>query len=306
MNSRIMKTDVSNIIFADIECVRGSKELDLNSREFDIFQYKNRNRETGEFLPDAEVVELYRKTAALSPIFGKVICVSVGFVVGNKFVYKAFTGTETEIITQFFNLVNSSNKILAGYNFINFDCNYLLLRAAANNLEVHLHEKMNTLGKKEWNVSDNILDLMLILKGTGWANYSLDEITYLLDVESPKDEVMGHQVSDVYWNEEGGLDKIVTYCNKDILATANIFLALKGMRGTITELEDKTGAKVEKTPLMNAIANTKSITKEQEKEIIAKAKTLSKEEKPLFVELLNAALLENAVNYEKLLTKISK
>ena len=304
MNSRIMKTDVSNLLFIDIECARASKELDINSREYETYEYKNRDRKTGDLLPSEELIDLYNKTAALSPIYGKVICVSAGFVVGNKFMYKCITGTEAEIITEFFELVNSSNKVLCGYNLISYDINYLLLRAAANNITVPLNEKMNTLGKKEWHVSDNILDLMVLLKGTGFANYSLDEITYLLDIDSPKTGVMGHQVSEVYWS--GGIDRIAKYCNEDILATARIFLSLQGQKNLITELIDKTGAKVEKTPLMNAIANTKSITKEQEKEIVAKAKSLSKEEKLLFVELLNAALLENAVNYEKLLTKLAK
>jgi hypothetical protein len=57
---------------------------------------------------------------------------------------------------------------------------------------------------------------------------------------------------------------------------------------------------------MKVIASTHTITAEQEKEVIAKAKELTKEERPHFVTLLQAALLEEAVKYEKLFNKILK
>ena len=298
-----MNTKVEDLLFLDIECVRAQKELDINSYEFELFQYKNRDKVTGELLPDADVVALYNKTAGLSAIHGKIVCVSIGYVVGTQFISKNIIGEEKDIITELFTLLNSVNKAVAGFNIIPFDLQFLLLRAASCGVDVLLKETVNTLGKKEWNMDKN-LDLFLLLKGTGYQSHSMQEIAYLLGVSSSKDDIAGHQVSEVYWSE--GIDRIAKYCAKDILCTAEIFLALQGKRNYITEVIDKTGAKVEKTPLMNAIANSKAITKEQEKEIVAKAKTLSKDEKPLFVELLKAALLENAVNYEKFLIKIGK
>jgi predicted PolB exonuclease-like 3'-5' exonuclease len=304
MNAKIMNTKVEDLLFLDIECVRAQKELDINSYEFELFQYKNRDKVTGDLLPDADVVALYNKSAALSPIYGKIVCVSVGYVIGTQFISKNITGEEKDIITETFNLLNSTPKAFTSYNGIGFDINYLMIRAASCGVDVILKEAINPLGKKEWNLTDKCLDLFLLLKGTGYQSHSMQEISYLVGVSSSKDDIAGHQVSEVYWSE--GIDRIATYCAKDILCTAEIFLALQGKRNYITEVIDKTGAKVEKTPLMNAIANSKAITKEQEKEIVAKAKTLSKDDKPLFVELLKAALLENAENYEKLLTKISK
>ena len=37
----------------------------------------------------------------------------------------------------------------------------------------------------------------------------------------------GSEVSDAYW-KDGKLDSIVTYCEKDVIATANIVLKLGG------------------------------------------------------------------------------
>jgi hypothetical protein len=147
---------------------------------------------------------------------------------------------------------------------------------------------------------------MDIVKGTYYNGISMAESCFLFGVDTPKSDISGADVSRVFWEEKNGIDRIANYCNQDIRATAELFYAIQGKRGYLKNFIDKTGAKIEKTPLMNLIANTKTITKDQEKEIITKAKTLSKVEKPLFVELLRAALLENAETYEKLLTKISK
>lgn len=304
MNAKIMNTKVEDLLFLDIECVRSNKELDIDSYEFELFQYKNRDKTTGELLPEADVIALYNKSAALSPIYGKIVCVSIGYVVDTKFYSKNITGEEKDIITEVFNILNSVNKTVTGFNLIPFDLNYLIIRAAACGVDILLKDAVNTLDKKEWKVSEKVCDLFLILKGTGYQSNSLQETAYLLGVKSSKDDIAGHQVSEVYWTE--GVDRIATYCAKDILCTAEIFLALQGKRNYITEVVDKTGVVAEKPKLLDTIANSKSITKDQEKELVAKAKTLNKEEKANLVILVEAALLEEAVNYEKLLAKLKK
>ena len=304
MNAKIMNTKVEDLLFLDIECVRANKELDINSYEFELFQYKNRDRVTGQLLPDAEVIELYNKTAALNAVHSKIVCVSIGYVVDTKFYSKNITGDEKDILTELFTIINSSNKALAGWNIVPFDLSFCMLRAASCGVEIILKDAVNPLGKKEWNLTDKNLDLFLILKGTGFQTLSLQEGVHLLGVKSSKDDIAGHQVSEVYWTE--GVDRIATYCAKDILCTAEIFLALQGKRNYITEVVDKTGVVAEKPKLLDTIANSKSITKDQEKELVAKAKTLSKEEKANLVILVEAALLEEAVNYEKLLAKLKK
>jgi hypothetical protein len=43
---------------------------------------------------------------------------------------------------------------------------------------------------------------------------------------SPKDDISGADVASVYW-EDRDLDRIATYCEKDVLATAQLFLKMK-------------------------------------------------------------------------------
>ena len=62
-----------------------------------------------------------------------------------------------------------------------------------------------------------------------YKNYtSLKLLAAALGVPSPKDDIDGSMVADVYWNEKN-LQRIVTYCQKDVLTTANIVLRFKNM-----------------------------------------------------------------------------
>jgi len=49
----------------------------------------------------------------------------------------------------------------------------------------------------------------------------------VLGIPSPKDDIDGSEVYSVYYNEKN-IDRIITYCEKDTIAVAQIFLRLRG------------------------------------------------------------------------------
>lgn len=51
---------------------------------------------------------------------------------------------------------------------------------------------------------------------------SLDLLASILGIASPKDDIDGSQVHSVY-REQNDLNRIATYCEKDIQTTAQIF-----------------------------------------------------------------------------------
>jgi predicted PolB exonuclease-like 3'-5' exonuclease len=306
MNKKLRSTNPESLLFWDIETARKTEKLDVNSEEFSLYQYKMRNKDTGDLMPDEEVVKHYEKNAALHPAYNKIVCISLGFINGDTLFYKAITGEQKDIIKEFYTLYNSNKLISTTYNGLRFDTPIVRIKAIEEGLEVFAKEELSDVDVKPWDMSANNLDIMDLIKGSFYNSFSFAESCYIFGVDTPKGDISGADVSRVYWEEKNGIDRIAKYCNQDVRALAELFCAITGRKGYIKNFVDKTGTKVEKIPLMNAIANTKAITKDQEKEIVAKAKTLTKEEKPLFVELLKAALLENAVNYEKLLTKIGK
>ena len=61
-----------------------------------------------------------------------------------------------------------------------------------------------------------------------WKSYiSLKLLTAIFDIPSPKDDIDGSQVGQVYW-EENDLNRISRYCEKDVLATMQVYDRISG------------------------------------------------------------------------------
>jgi predicted PolB exonuclease-like 3'-5' exonuclease len=81
-------------------------------------------------------------------------------------------------------------------------------------------------GKKPWEV--NHLDTMELWKYGDFKSYtSLNLLAYTLGVPTPKDDIDGSMVWEVYWKEKN-LDRIVQYCQKDVLTVVQILLRMQG------------------------------------------------------------------------------
>jgi predicted PolB exonuclease-like 3'-5' exonuclease len=308
MNQKFRKINPEGLLFFDIETVRKQDVLDVDSTEFSLFQYKNRDKTTGALLPYDEVVSLYEKSAALFPPHNKIVCISVGYIRNNSLVVKAITGDQKSIIEEFYNLLNTRNLIPCGANIIAFDMPIVRMKAFEEKVEVILNDKFSDVGQKPWTMEDNFVDIMALFKGTYYNALSLNELAYMSGVPSSKDDIDGSQVSQVYYREEGGIKRIATYCNKDVICTAKIFLAMQGKHDFIQEVIDKTGVveEVKQLGLMEKIAATKTITEEQQIELITKFKKVKKAEKKDAVTLIRIGLQDNAEYYEPFLKTLEK
>jgi hypothetical protein len=65
----------------------------------------------------------------------------------------------------------------------------------------------------------------MLWKGTGWKKQSFISILTALGLPSPKDDISGADVGRLY--HEGQIDRIVAYCEKDVMGTVNLFRALR-------------------------------------------------------------------------------
>ena len=92
------------------------------------------------------------------------------------------------------------------------------------------------LKRKDWKISEpchkgwevNHLDTLELWKFGDYKSFtSLLLLATVLGVPTPKDDIDGSMVWDVYWNEKN-LPRIVTYCQKDVLTIAQIFLRFRG------------------------------------------------------------------------------
>jgi len=220
MNLKVAK---ENILFLDIETVPLYNDFSKVPKiEQELFANKTAYKRGGEFTAE----EFYNR-AGIWAEFGKIVCISVGYFVKNQFRITSFASDdEKEILISFTNILqsyfNKPQHLLCGHNAKEFDFPFISRRMIVN--EVLLPKQLNLLGKKPWEVPH--LDTLEMWKFGDYKHYtSLKLLTYLLKIPSPKGDIDGSQVAEVYYKEKD-LARIVRYCEQDVLALARVFLKL--------------------------------------------------------------------------------
>jgi 3'-5' exonuclease len=177
----------------------------------------------------------YVDRAGLSAEFGRIVCISVGFfrAEGGRYQLRMksfYHDDEKVLLNSFLELVNNfyiknTNFQFAGHNIREFDIPFICRRSVVHQLSLPLPLQLH--GRKPWEM--NMLDTMHLWRfGDTRTNISLKLLTAVLGVPSPKDDMDGSKVGKVYW-EEQGLERIADYCQKDVLAVAQLLLRLKGV-----------------------------------------------------------------------------
>lgn len=222
----IQHIDLENVLFLDIETVPG--EAAFESLDAD---WQNLWEEKSKFFRERDglTLEDSYERAGVYAEFGKVICISVGFLrqVKGERVYRTtsfFGKDEQKLLSDFANLLNNHygerKHLLCGHNIKEFDVPFIARRMLVNG--VHLPEVINIAGKKPWEVAH--IDTMELWKFGDYKHYtSLKLLAKLFNIPTPKDDIDGSQVASVFY-EEDDLDRIETYCRKDVLATVQLLL----------------------------------------------------------------------------------
>jgi uncharacterized protein YprB with RNaseH-like and TPR domain len=172
--------------------------------------------------------ELYLR-AGIYAEFGRIICISAGYISGTQFRIKSFYQTEEkELLSNFANLLNrhydTPNHLLCAHNGKEFDFPYIARRLLINGLSIP--EILNLAGKKPWEVQH--LDTMDLWRFGDYKSYtSLNLLTAIFNIPSPKDDIDGSMVYEIYWLKND-IDRIVAYCQRDTLAVAQLLLRYLG------------------------------------------------------------------------------
>lgn len=220
----------NNILFLDIETVPAHPDFSgLSDKMKELWAKKMEYTIQKEEL-SAE--ELYGR-AGIFAEFGKIVCISVGFFYSkagkSKFRIKSFYGDdEKQLIKGFNDLLNHSfysvEHYLCGHNGKEFDFPYIARRSLINGLK--LPALLDIAGKKPWEIKH--LDTMELWKFGDYKHYtSIALLTEIFGIPTPKDDIDGSDVGRVYW-EEKNLPRVVEYCQKDVLAVAQLYLRYKG------------------------------------------------------------------------------
>lgn len=223
----IDKIPLEDILFLDIETVPESDDFSkLNEVTKLLWEEKTRYQRKDDFTP-----ETFYEKAGIWAEFGKIICISVGyFNISSglkKFRVTSFYGEEKQILLDFKNLLqshfNQYKHKLCGHNSKEFDIPFIARRMIIHNIT--LPDKLNLFGKKPWEIPH--LDTMDLWKFGDYKHFtSLKLLTHVLGIPTPKDDISGDKVRQVYY-EENDLDRIVSYCEKDTIAVAQLLLKLQ-------------------------------------------------------------------------------
>lgn len=224
------KIKLENILFLDIETVPEVENFtELSTIKQELFTAKTEYRRKDEIS-----AEDFYESAGIWAEFGRIICISVGYFVdldkNRSFRVKSYSGEEVSILNDFKNLLenhfNKPNHLLCGHNSKEFDFPYIARRMIINGLS--LPDKLNLFGKKPWEVAH--LDTMDLWKFGDYKHYtSLNLLTHILGIPSPKQDIDGSQVASVYYKEKN-LDKIVKYCERDTIAVAQLLLRFNNLK----------------------------------------------------------------------------
>lgn len=217
----LQKQNIEDILFFDIETAHADPDFDEKSALFDAWEY-----DQGRNVEDVtELIELYKKTAPLHAEYGRIACITIGAVRDGEVIIKTFADADEKVLLTNFNAsvakFATNKTLLCGHNILDFDMPWIMKRSIINRVPLQLI--FDTAHLKPWETS--VLDTAMLWKGTGWKKQSMLSILSALGLPSPKDDISGADVGRLYW--EGQIDRIVTYCEKDVMSTINLFRALR-------------------------------------------------------------------------------
>ncbi len=226
------KIALENLFVIDIETVSQKEHFHLLEEEWKSLW----TEKISKSLPaNTSAEEYYPMRAAILAEFAKVVCISFGYFKKEnnewRFRIKSLCSeNEAEMLNQFATTLKqlharNQNWIFTGHNIKEFDVPFLCRRMLVNT--VAIPSCMDFQNMKPWDTP--MLDTLHLWRFGDYKHYtSLKLLAATLGIPSPKDDIDGSQVGDVYWKEKN-LERISIYCEKDVATVANVILRFKGL-----------------------------------------------------------------------------
>lgn len=220
--------NLEHILFLDIETVAAFPTYEEAPEKWQKL-WNQKSKFFRDLKEDDTPATVYDR-AGIFAEFGRIVCISVGAMKKNGgFHLRSFAGhDEKKLLTDFAALLNEKysgpQHRLCAHNGKEFDYPYIGRRMVVHG--IRLPQLLDISGKKPWEI--NLLDTMEMWKFGDYKSYtSISLLAALFDIPTPKDDIDGSQVYSVYYKEKD-LDRIVTYCQKDVLTVAQLLRRYRG------------------------------------------------------------------------------
>jgi len=228
-----MPSSLFNLLVIDIETVPCYPRFEQLPDEIKILWADKISKTVPENLT---LEDSYLLRAGIMAEFGKIVCISAGYFyedVNKNICFKVKSiccDEEKEILHNFLQITNSFQKVnnrfqFAGHNIREFDVPYICRRLLINNIALPGYMQLH--GAKPWEIE--MIDTLQWWKFGDYKNYiSLNLLANVLNVPTSKGDMDGSKVRDVFYDEKD-LERISTYCEKDVIVVANVLLRFKNM-----------------------------------------------------------------------------
>jgi 3'-5' exonuclease len=229
---------LDKILFLDIETVPQAasiSQLPESLSHLWLDKMENLKRRMPDRFDDntSTVESVFRKEAGIYAEFGKIVCISVGIIhfkgIEKYCRIKSFFGNDEKALLMDFStmlqkFMQTNDHQMCGHNIKEFDIPYIARRMLINGLP--LPHVLQIAGKKPWEVK--FIDTLELWRFGDYKNYtSLKLLTAIFDIPTPKDDIDGSEVANVYY-EQGDVNRIAIYCQKDVIATMQLYLKFVG------------------------------------------------------------------------------
>jgi 3'-5' exonuclease len=230
---------LENLLLIDIETVSQQPQF----HDLDEYWQQLWTEKVQRTLPDeTTAAEFYPQRAGIMAEFAKVICISMGYFKKENNVQKLriksfYAEDEKQLLKAFIaaleTIESSNNKwSFTGHNIKEFDIPFICRRLLINGIAIPPFLDFQNM--KPWET--NMIDTFQYWRFGDYKHFtSLKLLAAALNVPSPKDDIDGSMVGGVYWGsaddaeKEKNLQRIVTYCQKDVITTGNIILRFKNL-----------------------------------------------------------------------------
>lgn len=191
-------------------------------------QEEELSKKLGRYLdrhPQADKDEARRLLMGTSPYFGEIVVIGLLKEVNGQTDTLALDGSETEILTRFWEIVGKHRGVFISYNGLSFDVPFIINRSLACQTPPSNADFINTRRYSKYphfDVKEVIAD---------WDRFAAPTLRLaceLTGVKSPKEgEVKAEEVEKVSL-QPGGIKKIADYCIRDVQSTYEVYKKLQG------------------------------------------------------------------------------
>jgi predicted PolB exonuclease-like 3'-5' exonuclease len=224
---------IQDLLLLDIETVPMVNDFASLSPEWQSLWWDKISKTVPE---NTKPEDAWMRKAGILAEFGKIICISTAYFYEDDnsnlcLKIKSISGdNEIEVLNGFTELCNkmyrhNKNFQFGGHNIKEFDIPYICRRLLINRLP--LPEYLSLHDKKPWEVK--MFDTLNWWKFGDNKNYiTLHLLATVLGIPTSKTDIDGSMVQQVYYKDKD-LNRIVEYCQRDVVVTANIILRFKDL-----------------------------------------------------------------------------